>query len=143
MNIKRSKDLIAGQAEKFSIPEQQLQLIVNAYWRTVTDALAELIHIRVKVQGIGTYRAMHRVVQELLAEKQKALKGLRKGTNLRKETEEDIFRLKIMRDMRESEIVYEKDFRKKKKIDKNLVKGSRYEPKREITKGMGEQGTDS
>lgn len=141
MESKKAKDLLAKQAEQEGIPEQHLQVMVNAYWRDVTTALGDLKHIRVSVIGIGKFTIIYKRLKAVIAEKEKILSKLHGTAHIHLLTA--MVRLYEIKEMWDDEITYERDFKAKKRIDKELVKGMRYEPKRKTTEGLGEQKPDS
>ncbi len=87
---KKSKDLIPTQAQKEGIPEEDLQDMVNAYWKTIRDTLEKLgyeegeAHLAVYVEGFGTFRMIKHRVLNALPQVEKAYKKFKSPK--RKET---------------------------------------------------------
>lgn len=71
---KKSKDLIPIQAQVMGMPEEDLQDMVNMYWKSIRDSLENLGYtegstepnLAVYVEGFGTFRLIkHRIVTAL------------------------------------------------------------------------------
>lgn len=140
----KAKDHIGPQALAESIPEQDLQDMVNGYWREVNKSMEELRHIRIKVDGLGEFRVVYNRVLDCI-DKEKHTRT--KGKVAKRHKTARIMQLTRLKDAWTEEYEYQKQARKVKKHYKET--GTKLD-KHEIgvftgklTEGMGAQGSDT
>lgn len=66
MNPKKVKDYIGSQAQKEGIPEEDMEIIVLAYYKLLRDCLSSLKDTTVQVLGMGTMQVRQKYLSVMI-----------------------------------------------------------------------------
>lgn len=62
MTPRKSKALLIETAQRLNVDEKDLSLIVSHYYKKLRDTLSSLSQTAIKVDGLGTFRMKHWVI---------------------------------------------------------------------------------
>ena len=85
MNPKPAKSYLKEYSDKIGIPIEDVEILVNAYWRALKNSIEDVRHFRIRLLGIGRFFLSYKKFQKLIVNRKKEAKQVRSDSNIAKE----------------------------------------------------------